>query len=100
MAGAEARMRVSSVILPAIVLRHVQIGADEDALASEGVLVDQVLQTGEVQNSVHWRSTSQMMKERYFTASPARKPYCKQIRKTVKNSMPKMMVSSIFLRSR
>jgi hypothetical protein len=33
MQGSEARMRVSSVMLPAVVLRHVEVGADEDALA-------------------------------------------------------------------
>jgi hypothetical protein len=34
-AGSEARMRVSSVMLPAFVLRHVEVGADEYPLALE-----------------------------------------------------------------
>ena len=34
-----------------VVLRHVQVGADEYALALQGVLVDQILQTDEVENS-------------------------------------------------
>jgi hypothetical protein len=36
-----------------VILRHVQVGADEHALSRQRLLVDQVLQTGEIENSVH-----------------------------------------------
>src|SRR5471030_3139066 len=39
--------------LAGIALRHVQIGADEHTLALQRVLGDQILQTDEVQNSLH-----------------------------------------------
>ena len=35
MPGTDARMRVSSVIVAGVVLRHVEVGADEDPLAAE-----------------------------------------------------------------
>jgi hypothetical protein len=39
MAGTLARTRVSSVMRPAVVLRHVQVGADEDTFAGHASLV-------------------------------------------------------------
>ena len=35
MPGTDARIRESSVIVAGVVLRHVQVGADEDALAGD-----------------------------------------------------------------
>ena len=42
MHGTEARMRVSSVMRPASSCGHVQVGTDEDALAGDAALGDEV----------------------------------------------------------
>ena len=48
MQGTEARMRVSSVMWPRVVLRHVEVGADEDALAGNFALGAQIGETEDV----------------------------------------------------
>jgi hypothetical protein len=52
MAGTLARTRVSSVMRPAVVLRHVQVGADEDPFASHATLCNQVRQTKHVHDGL------------------------------------------------
>ena len=51
MHGSDARMRVSSVMRPGIVQRHVEVGADEDALAGDAPLRDEVLEAEDVHGS-------------------------------------------------
>ena len=54
MQGIEARMRVSSVMSAGVVLRHVQVGADEDALAGGLALGHEIVEAEDVHGGWRW----------------------------------------------
>jgi hypothetical protein len=60
--------------LAGIVLRHVEVGANEYALVAQGALVDQVLQSGEIEDGIHGFVASESRKNAILPDEQATSP--------------------------